>query len=56
LVGKQEGKKQLGGPRIEGAGNIKMDIREIDCGGIDRIYLVQSRIQWRIILRWILWK
>jgi hypothetical protein len=51
LVGNPEGKKQLGGPKVEGANNIKMDIRELDCGGIDWIYLVQSRNQWRTLVK-----
>jgi hypothetical protein len=29
---------------------IKMDLREIGWGGIDRIYVVQDRDQWRAVV------
>jgi hypothetical protein len=35
LVGKPEGKRPLGGPRHRLVDNIKMDLREIGCAGID---------------------
>jgi hypothetical protein len=37
LVGKPEGKRPLGRPRRRWVDNFKMDLRELDCGGIDRI-------------------
>jgi hypothetical protein len=43
LVGKTEGKNPLGKPRHRWMGNIKMDLREIGCGGMDSIDLAQDR-------------
>jgi hypothetical protein len=37
LVGKPERKSPLGRPRYRWVDNIKMDLREIGCGGMDRI-------------------
>jgi len=39
LVGKQEGKKPLGRPRHRWEDNIKMDLQEVGCGGMDWIEL-----------------
>ena len=35
LVGKPEGKRSLGRPRRRWEGNIKMDLQEVGCGGMD---------------------
>jgi len=35
LVGKPEGKKPLGRPRRRWKDNIKMDLQEVGCGGMD---------------------
>ena len=35
LVGKTEGKRQLGGPRRRLEDNIKMDLQEVGCEGMD---------------------
>jgi len=35
LVGKPEGKRPLGRPRRRWEDNIKMDIQEVECGGVD---------------------
>jgi hypothetical protein len=40
LVGKPEGKRPLGGRRRRWVDNIKIDLREIGFGGMDRIDLV----------------
>ena len=37
LVGKPEGKRPLGRPRRRGEDNIKVDIHEVGCGGMDWI-------------------
>jgi hypothetical protein len=50
LVGKPEGKRPLGRPRREWVGNIKMDVREIGCGGMEWIDLSQNRGQWRALV------
>jgi hypothetical protein len=39
LVGKTEGKRPLGRPRRRWVENIKMDLLEIGCGGVDWIGL-----------------
>jgi hypothetical protein len=50
LVGKPEGKRPLGRPRHRWEDNIKMDIVEVGWGGMDWIYLVQDRDQWRALV------
>jgi len=42
LVGKPEGKKTLGRHRRRWEGNIKMDLQEMGCGGMDWIELAQD--------------
>jgi hypothetical protein len=43
LVGKPEGKRPLGRPRRRWEDNIKMDLQEVRCGGMDWIELAQAR-------------
>jgi hypothetical protein len=43
---KPEGKRPLGRPRRRWVDDIKMDLRVIEWGRLDRIYLVQDRDQW----------
>jgi len=43
LVGKPEGKSPLGRPRRTWEDNIKMDLQEVGCGGMDWIELAQDR-------------
>jgi hypothetical protein len=40
----------LGRPRRRWVDNIKMDLREIGCDGMDWIDLVQDRDQWRALV------
>ena len=47
---KPEGKRQLGRPRRRWEDNIKMDLQEVGCGGIDWIGLVQGRDRWRALV------
>jgi hypothetical protein len=50
LVGKLEGKRLLIRPRHGWVDNIKMDLRETGCGGMDWIALAQDRDQWRSVV------
>jgi hypothetical protein len=43
LVGKPEGKRPLGRPRRRWEDNIRMNLQEVGCGGMDWIGLVQNR-------------
>jgi hypothetical protein len=43
LVGKFEGKRPLGRPRRRWEDNIKVDVQEVGCGGMDWIELAQDR-------------
>jgi hypothetical protein len=47
LVGKPEGKRPLRRPRHRWEDNIKMDLQEVGCGGMDWIGLAQDRDRWR---------
>jgi hypothetical protein len=50
LVGKREGKRSLGRPRHRWENNIRMDLQEVGCGGMDCIGLAQDRDRWRAIV------
>jgi len=50
LVRKTEGKSQLGRPRRRWDNNIKMDLQEVGCGGMDWIELAQDRDRWRALV------
>jgi hypothetical protein len=50
LVGKPEGKRPLGRPRSRWEDNIKADIQEVGCGGMDWIELAQDKDSWRALL------
>jgi len=50
LVGKPEGKRPLGRPRGRWEDNIKMDLEEVGCGGVDWIELTQDRDRWRALV------
>jgi hypothetical protein len=43
LVGKPERKRPLGRPRRRWEDNIKMDLQEVECKGMDWIELAQDR-------------
>ena len=47
LVGKPEGKRPFGRPRLRWEDNIKMDLQE---GGIDWIKLAQDRDKWQALV------
>ena len=46
-MGKPERKRPLGRPRRRWEDNIKMDLQEVGCGGVDWIDLAQDRDRWR---------
>jgi len=50
LVGKPEEKGPLGRPRGRWDDNIKMDLHEVGCGGMDWIVLIQDRDRWRALV------
>ena len=50
LVGKSEGKRPLGRPRRRWENNIKMDLQEVGCEGMDWIELAQGRDRWRALV------
>ena len=47
LEGKAEGKRPPGRHRSRWEDNIKMDLQEVGCGGMDWIKLAQDRDRWR---------
>jgi hypothetical protein len=49
LIGKPEGKRPLESPRRRWVSNIRMDLGEIGCGGVDWIFLAQDRVKWRAL-------
>jgi hypothetical protein len=51
LAGMLEGKRPLVGPRRRLEDNIKMDLRKIELGGMDWIYLAQDRGHWRALVK-----
>jgi hypothetical protein len=47
LVGKPEGKRLMGRPRCRWEDNVKMELQEVERGGMDWIQLAQGRDMWR---------
>jgi hypothetical protein len=45
--GKPERKRPLGRPRCRWEDNIKDDLQEVGCGGMDWIELAQDRYRWQ---------
>jgi hypothetical protein len=50
LVGKPKGKRPLGRSRRRWENNIRMDLQEVGCGGMDWIELAQDRDSWRALV------
>jgi hypothetical protein len=49
-VGKPERKRPLGRPRHRWEDNIKMDLQEVGCRGMDWIEMAQDRDRWRVLV------
>ena len=45
-MGRPEGRRPLGRPRSTWEDNIKMDLHEVGCEGMDWIKLAQNRDRW----------
>jgi hypothetical protein len=54
LVGKPEGKRPLGRPRLRWVDNITMDLGEVRWGDADWIGLAQDRNRWRAVVNSVL--
>jgi len=50
LVGKSEGKRPLGTPRLRWEDIIKMDLQEVGCECMDWIDVAQDRDRWRALV------
>jgi hypothetical protein len=50
LVRKREGKRPFGRPRSRWEDNIKLDLEEVGCGGMDWIVLAEDRDRWRALV------
>jgi hypothetical protein len=50
LVGEPEGKRPLGRPRRRWEFNIKIDVQEVGCGGMEWMELAQDRDRWRALV------
>jgi hypothetical protein len=49
-VGTPEGKRPFGRPRYRWEDNIKMDLHEVRCVGMDWIDVAQDKDRWRAIV------
>jgi len=49
LVGKPAGKRPHGGPMHRWEDNIKMDLQDMVCGGMDWNNVAQDRDRWRAL-------
>jgi len=54
LVGKPEGRRPIGKRRRRWEGNIKLDLKEVECGGMDWIEVAKDRDRWRALLNVVL--
>jgi hypothetical protein len=50
LLGKPEGQRPLGRPMRGWEDNIKMDLQEVECVGVNWIELAQDRDRWQALV------
>jgi len=50
MQGKPDGERPLGTPRRRWEDNIKIDLQEVECGGMEWIDLDQDRYRWRALV------
>jgi len=50
-VGKPEGKRPFVRPRRRWENNIKMDLQEVGCGGMDWFELAKDRDRWWVLVK-----
>jgi len=50
LVGKPEGNRPLGRPRLKWMDNIRMDLQEVGCWYMDWFGLAHDRDRWRTLV------
>jgi hypothetical protein len=50
LVGRPEGRRPLGRPRLRWVDNIKMDLREIGFGDVVWVHVVEDKDRWRALV------
>jgi hypothetical protein len=50
LVGRPEGRRPLGRPRLRWEDNINMNLREIGFGDVDWIHLALDRDRWKALV------
>ena len=49
-MGKLEGRRPLGRHRRRWEDNIKMDLQQVGCGGMDSTELAQDRYSWQALV------
>jgi hypothetical protein len=55
LVGNLRERNPMGRPRRRWEDNIRMDLQEVGCRGMDWIGLAQDRDRWRAIVNAVVW-